>query len=221
MRWLLFRILPLIAILVFAQVVARTMGGTIPVQARAILRPELCPQPCWFEIRPATTTLEQAEEILRMHKAFIPNTSRVVASTSASATRELCWSIQGSRLWTGCASRAGSAGLGGPIVLLEFSPPWGSLSLGEAIQVLGTPRVGMLCRRAAGGLNYYYLAVVHFPGNIEVSGYNALSPRAQRFDPHMQITSIRYNSPSAEPPYRFDAPAWRGFAALSEDQLGC
>jgi hypothetical protein len=53
-----------------------------------------------------------------------------------------------------------------------------------------------------------------------IRAYNVHAPALARFDPAMIVYAIQYFRPAEEPPYRFDAPSWRGFVRAG-DQDGC
>ena len=64
-------------------------------------------------------------------------------------------------------------------------------------------------------------AHLYFNGNVEVLAYNPWQPKELRFDPAMIVWLVMYSYPDQEPPYRFDAPRWRGFSRADNGQIIC
>ena len=157
--------------------------------------------------------LERAEVLLNSDRTV----SVLPATESSYTARLICWNVHS---WTGCAIRPGYAGLFGPIIMVELNPPLGSLTLGEAVLLLGEPEAGTLCVRSVTGSQVNITASVYFSGGLEVDADYPLQPSTPRFDPNMVVSAVRYNEVDNALPYRFDTPKWHGFGGYAALQ-GC
>ena len=203
------------ATLVVGLLAARVVGALSGLQATALLAAGECDQPCWQGIQPGHTTLAEAEAALRV--------SSVVNVSSPHSDLMLRWASLANPVWRGSAFRMNPKRTDEAITFVELKPPQDAFHLGDAITIFGEPVVSTLCWRfdaVPGNVQHPFLAAhVYFPGNIEVLAYNPLDPRAKRYVPDMAIWSIIYDYPASEPPYRFDAPRWRGFTSAPDDQI--
>jgi hypothetical protein len=202
-------------------VIARIVGGLLisPSSAAAILNAGVCADPCWHNIRPGTTTVDEAETILlAAPTSIIANVTRTKLDQFSNSDHELCWQILLKPAWQGCIAGPSVPTSDGPVSRIDLDLAWDfetPLTLGDAMGLYGVPKVGLLCSR----LGFAY-AEFHFGNDIEVRAINPRDRELMRLDPHMVIFSIRYYYPSEEPPYRFDAPLWQGFTSRT-DQQGC
>ncbi len=220
----LLKLLAQTAVTMIAALICGLVGARVAGAAAwpfgPLLRAEGCEQPCWHGIQPGRTTIEEAEEALRSAAPVISDVNRTQLNDFANSRRELCWNIAATPPWRGCVVGLGERASGGPIGRLDLDPPWGSLQLGDALTAFGRPLTATLCLRSTGIGRTYMDAEVHFPGNVMIRAYNIHAPALARFDPAMTVYAIQYFRPAEEPPYRFDAPAWRGFI-WAGDQDGC
>ncbi len=181
--------------------------------ALAVLDPKTCPQPCWHDIRPGESTLDEAEQLLRAGRDFYYDRT----------VYHLRWTTATTPPWEGRAYRW-SAFNDGSISYITLEPPLGMLRLGDAIMIFGDPIVASLCWQAGGSApagfpRPFLRAHVYFPGNVEVLAANPERPRELRYDPNMIVWSLMYSYPADEPPYAFDIPPWRGFVKTRLGQV--
>ncbi len=200
-------------------VVAKAIGRmSLPPAATSVLT-EACAAPCWHDIQPGKTTIDEAEALLQAdHTTLIANVYRLQTQQFAYTDHQLCWDIQGRPPWQGCAAASALPVKGGPVTRLDFdlvldsNPPF---QLGDAIVKFGQPQVALLCSR----LGFVYTRIF-FPNNVEVRAINQRDQLRLELTPNMSVYSVRYYYPSDEPPYPFDAPPWRGFL-IDTSETGC
>jgi hypothetical protein len=205
----------LTAMLVAGLLAARLVGSTRSLQAKMLLDSGQCEQPCWHGIRPGETTLAEAEAALRE--------GNIVSIYSPHSAMILRWAIRSDPPWRGSAFRFNAERADDTITFVELNPPLAAMRLGDAIAIFGEPLISTLCWRfdsVPGDVAQPFLAAhLYFQGNVEVLAYNPVDPRGKRYTPDMAIWQVIYDYPSIEPPYRFDAPRWRGFTWASENQV--
>lgn len=203
------------AMLVAGLIAARLVGSTHTLQAKTVLDSGQCEQPCWQGIRPGQTTLAEAETALRE--------SSVATVYSPHSALILRWATRSDPAWRGSAFRFNANRADDSITFVELNPPQAAMYLGDAIAIFGEPLVSTLCWRfdtVPGSAARPFLAAhLYFRSNVEVLAYNPVDPREKRYTPGMAIWQVIYDYPSIEPPYRFDAPRWRGFTRADDNQV--
>ncbi len=197
----------------------RVVGALTRTGAAAMLDAGPCAQPCWHGIQPGQTTFEDAQTLLR-------GRTDVLDVAYSTVDSHLHWITATEPPWRGRGFRWSAAG-GGAVDFILMEPPPDVMRLGDAVAIFGAPVVSTLCWRfdnnqpnLAGKLPRPFLgAHVYFNGDVEVLAYNPTRPTERRFDPDMVVWSVTYNYPDQEPPYRFDAPIWRGFTVADDSPV--
>ncbi len=204
MRRLLVIAVSLTVGLASASVLASVVGHNAPPGlAQQILADNNCPEPCWRGIRPGQSNLAQSQALLMAAGPLIEPIPVGTNGDLPGPEPHLCWTINVNPGWGGCLARDVTAD--GPVNWLELAvPAQANFTLGNAIMIFGRPQTAVLCPQS-------FYAAVYFPNNVEVA--TRIDSLTNSFSPSMSIFLVRFNAPAAEPPYRFDVPAWRGFSS--------
>src|SRR5713101_4520796 len=121
------------ALLALTLIGVRIAGANSASPALAVLDVAGCSQPCWHNIRPGTTTFEQARAIL-LADGTQNNVGYEQHTDDNTLIRALCWKAAAGDTWRGCAFNRNLREPVGTIDLfIELKPPSGSLRLGDAI----------------------------------------------------------------------------------------
>jgi hypothetical protein len=162
------------------------------------------PQPCWHDIYPATTSVEDAAAIIRLDSSL-----NVVSQNADAKFGKICWETQASSREHGCLFR--SANDGSIVASFPESPfRSGPLTFADAVNLFGTPTGIQVCRDMTN--EHQLFIALYFQGAILASG--------KPFDLSQLTDRISLNTPIDEIDYHFKPTSqmsvWRGFAPITE-----
>jgi hypothetical protein len=200
-----------ITVLILAMLVlgSRVIGTQRPSAVEQFASQKCSPRPCWRDIHPGETSMDQARTILKADAiSGIPDQYQVCYESNG------CWSL---------ILHSFSADPQSPVGELAFQPSPGAFLLGDAINLYGDPISSQLCYLAAptnGDLGPeiqrpLMVGYLTFRGNIHAVVYAPKDTLQQRFDPAMDIYRLYYRAGN----YDIFSPPWRGFSRPKK--LGC
>ncbi|MEP7285357.1 MAG: hypothetical protein ABI947_06285 [Chloroflexota bacterium] len=199
----------ILSLLIFAtSALSNASAPLTPVQK--FLAEQCDPHPCWRDIRPGTTSLAQAEQILHTLPVAQPDTYRV------------CWEKDPASCWNLTITTSTFQAPDDPIGRMTFQPPLGTFRLGDAVSKFGDPISSIMCyinTPTNGDIGPeiqrpLMIGYVSFKGGVKVVAYNPDDPLSRRMDLNMSVYWL-YLQPS----YDIYAPPWYGFAV--QKKLGC
>ncbi|MCC7450722.1 MAG: hypothetical protein IT324_25130 [Anaerolineae bacterium] len=199
-------------VLVFLIIGGRVVGSQPSSAALARFQAAQCaPQPCWHNIRPGQTTLDDARTVLRRDPAvdFDP------------ATEQWCWHGDPGLCWY-VTLRSWSRDTDKPLNVIAIYPPANAVKLGDTLALFGAPLTSNLCWIAgiqdgdisAAIARPLAAAYLTFKGNLKVIAYNPQRPTLRQLDPNMVVLTIYYQAG-----YDIFTPRWQGFT--SPARWGC
>lgn len=157
-------------------------------QSSSLLNDYQCtPQPCWHGIYPSTTSLSEAESIIRSDKSLA-----ISRMSDKALPSRLCWKMSSSKLEGGCLFRSENAGS------LDWYFPKspfhdGPLTFGEAITIFGSP-TGMRVCYDISTEHHIYISLL-FDGPIRVIGSSYdLAKFNRQIKLDSPVSSISYNT---------------------------
>jgi hypothetical protein len=178
-----------------------------------------CSQPCWHNIEPGKTTLDQAEILLQREGSLVVNVKRHDGSGPTDLGTKPCdlhWHLQSIPNYDGCA--LANNNIIWKVVLHPVSDPRSGISLAELLPSLGVPQSFEACRGNEDEIFIY----LHIDEYVEVLSIAKLPAESglvlseQAFSP---VTEVIYSSSSNA--WISDSP-WRGFAAFNTTTIaGC
>ena len=202
----------LVVILALSLTATREVGHANPSPGMQIMAANECdPRPCWQNIRPGQTTLDQAEQQLRDSDAALSLVSR---------SGEMCWNSLAAPFWRMCAY-ADARNTAIQRVVMQL--PSDGLLFGDAVTLFGKPVAMEMCavvNSTLSNLPRRFLATfITFEDNVWIMAYNPADPEARRFDPEMLVLRMVFSANSTMTgtiPTR-----WHGFSALTRQQGAC
>jgi hypothetical protein len=186
----------------------RAVGSLNRPPALVSLDPGSCVQPCWHNVRPGQTTLEETEVLLRADNRLI---------ITGSLGKTLCWMTTPELPWNGCARRWQDRP-GSPVEDLALYLPDNMLQLGDLFPLFGTPVAARLCR-ISGYSARIVAAQLSFGDNIEVIAYSPRYPLRWQFDPAMSVIQVFYLTDDS-PRINSNSRDWRGFVPETPHACG-
>jgi hypothetical protein len=202
----------IMATLAMLLVAARVAGSVNRSSAFAVMAMYRCsPEPCWHDIRPGVTSLEEAKALL-------------AADSSLTFFRGLyndnCWQIESVPSWRVCFGplQGGRSNLTG-YLYLDFDSPHEAPRLGDVLSLFGEPSGSKICwyKFGVAGSNARSVmgADVYWETGLYAGAYNPTAPDSYRLEPWMPLFLLTYARP-----YDANLPLWRGFVQQSPGR-GC
>ncbi len=167
------------------------------------------PEPCWHDIRPGVTPVEQAWALLATDHGL---------SMGLGSYDEHCWFRLADPLWRVCLGPL--KGVPGDLVgyiYVQFGQGTESTAadaprLGDVLTLYGAPWASKLCwyrfMTGSGAPGAQIAADVYFNDGLYAAASDPRDSYHFRFDPNMPLFLISYSLPISE---RLDIPRWRGF----------
>jgi hypothetical protein len=165
-----------------------------------------CVLPCWHGIQPGVTTYGEAEAVLRTDETL---------NVASQSRRTLCWVSESEPPLHGCMRNWGAGDAIEDIVLYL---PDNALRLGDALALLGTPKLVRMCWIS--GYSYeYVLATLYFGNNVEIAAYSPHHHLRWLLEPSMSVTQIIFLADDS-PHLDSRSLEWRGFVAVPSKGCG-
>ena len=196
-RLLIYPFITLVVLSLFI-VAARSIGARSDPSRLAMLSPGSCTQPCWHDIQPGKTSLEDAANILR-------NENIVKDARWPEYLYQLCWSSNTQPVWHGCVRRSSDHHT--PVRSVELQPPTNAVRVGDLIRLFGEPTAARLCSFWM-DMEPNIVALIYFPNNILVTAHSQHNESG--LNPDMTVRWLYYY-PAGAPLYGGRTPAWQGF----------
>jgi hypothetical protein len=202
----------LMAVMVALLVAARFAGRINRSPSMAIMELYRCsPEPCWHNIRPGVTTLDEAKTILAADSGLM---------FDHGFYRDNCWQVLSMPSWRACfGPLTGRLGNLTGYLYLNFASPPQAPRLGDVLALFGEPTASKLCwyKFGVAGSNARSVmgADIYWEDGLYVGAYNPLEPDSYRLSPHMPLFLMSYAQRNAA-----NEPPWRGFVQQSAGR-GC
>jgi hypothetical protein len=190
----------------------RVASANMPMTIGKVLV-ESCAPPCWNDITPGVTTVDEAVPLLHANP-ILDRISEWVPGDFVEQERKVCWGFKVTRNLNACVKRESDTE--GPINIINFNALGSTLRIGDMMGIYGQPLAVRYIFTGSG-----LFASVFFNNNVEVIVHKSFRLcQSVWISPDTPVSSIMYHYAADEPPFEFDTPAWQGFKAIPEITCG-
>jgi hypothetical protein len=170
---------------------------------------ETCAPPCWSNITPGITSVDQAIPLLYENRE-IDHVGESVPGDFLEQERKVCWGFTTTFDVTACLKR--ERGTAGSVSRIDFKISNSALKIGDLFAIYGQPLAVRYIFTGSGMLSSLF-----FSNNVEAITVKSFdSCKSVWLTAGTPVDAIVYHYVATEPPFEFDTPAWQGFKAIPE-----